>query len=442
MKLFLLIIISFFLFNCSFDKKTGIWTDENNDINNVKNDTLKEFKKISTSSNIYNKKIFLKQNSIFNISKPVSNLHWNDIFYQNNNNLTNFEYSNINQIIFKSKKLTKNSINKYKLYHDGKVIISDLEGNINVFSVTENKVVAKFNFYKKRFKRIEKKINLIVEKDIIFVSDNLGYIYSYDYINQKIVWAKNYKVPFSSNLKIFKNNIIASDQNNHLYIINKKNGDLIKLIPTEETVIKNQFINSLSVDNRGNLFFLNSFGSLYSIDINTLNINWFYNFNKSFDLSPSNLFIGNQIINNDKYVIMSSNNDTFIIEVNTGSIIKKFNFSSLIRPIIINNVVFFITNNNFLIAINLETKNILYSLNITEIKNLKIKNFTNNIVKNIMILDSSIFVFLKNSKVLIFDIYGEFKKIIKIQSNMQSYPISIDGSILYLNDKNKLIVLN
>ena len=207
-------------------------------------------------------------------------------------------------------------------------------------------------------------------------------------------------------------------------------------------MIKNQFINSLSVDNRGNLFFLNSFGSLYSIDINTLNINWFYNFNKSFDLSPSNLFIGNQIINNDKYVIMSSNNDTFIIEVNTGSIIKKFNFSSLIRPIIINNVVFFITNNNFLIAINLETKNILYSLNITEIKNLKIKNFTNNIVKNIMILDSSIFVFLKNSKVLIFDIYGEFKKIIKLQSNMQSYPISIDGSILYLNDKNKLIVLN
>jgi len=103
---------------------------------------------------------------------------------------------------------------------------------------------------------------------------------------------------------------------------------------------------------------------------------------------------------------------------------------------------FFITNNNFLIAINLETKNILYSLDITEIKNLKIKNFTNDIVKNIMILDSSIFVFLKNSKILSFDIYGKFKKIIKLQTNMQTYPISIDGSILYLNDKNKLIVLN
>jgi len=341
MKLFLSIIISFFLFNCSFDKKTGIWKDENNDINNVKNDTLKEFKKISASSDIYNKKIFLKQNSIFKISKPVSNIDWNDIFYQNNNNLTNFEYSNLNQIIFKSKKLTKNLISKYKLYRDGKIIISDLEGNIVVFSINENKVVEKFNFYKKRFKRIEKKINLIVEKDIIFLADNLGYVYSYNYINQKIVWAKNYKVPFSSNLKIFKNNLIVSDQNNHLYIINKKNGDLIKLIPTEETLIKNQFINSLSVDDRGNLFFLNSFGSLYSIDINTLNINWFYNFNKSFDLSPSNLFIGNQIINNDKYVIVSSKNNTFIIEVNTGSIVKKFNFSSLIRPIIINNVLFF-----------------------------------------------------------------------------------------------------
>ena len=442
MKLFLSIIVSFFLFNCSFDKKTGIWKDANNDTNNIKNDTLKEFKKISTSSNIYNKKIFLKKNSILNISKPVSNLNWNDIFYQNNNNLINFEYSNLNQIIFKSKKLTKNSINKYKLYHDGKVIISDLEGNIIVFSINENRVVTKFNFYKKRFKRIKKNINLIVEKNIIFAADNLGYIYSYDYITQKIIWAKNYKVPFSSNLKIFKNNLIVSDQNNHLYIINKKNGDLIKLIPTEEIVIKNQFINSLSVDSKGNLFFLNSFGSLYSIDINTLNINWFYNFNKSFDLSPSNLFIGSQIINNDKYVIVSSNTNTFIIEINTGSIVKKFNFSSLLRPIIINNVVFFITNNNFLIAINLKTKNILYSLDITEIKNLKIKNFKNDIIKNIMILDNSIFVFLKNSKVLSFDIYGKFKKIIKLQKNMQTYPISIDSSILYLDKKNKLIVLN
>ena len=442
MKLFLSIIVSFFLFNCSFDKKTGIWKDANNDTNNIKNDTLKEFKKISTSLNIYNKKIFLKKNSILNISKPVSNLNWNDIFYQNNNNLINFEYSNLNQIIFKSKKLTKNSINKYKLFHDGKVIISDLEGNIIVFSINENRVVTKFNFYKKRFKRIKKNINLIVEKNIIFAADNLGYIYSYDYITQKIIWAKNYKVPFSSNLKIFKNNLIVSDQNNHLYIINKKNGDLIKLIPTEEIVIKNQFINSLSVDSKGNLFFLNSFGSLYSIDINTLNINWFYNFNKSFDLSPSNLFIGSQIINNDKYVIVSSNTNTFIIEINTGSIVKKFNFSSLLRPIIINNVVFFITNNNFLIAINLKTKNILYSLDITEIKNLKIKNFKNDIIKNIMILDSSIFVFLKNSKVLSFDIYGKFKKIIKLQKNMQTYPISIDSSILYLDKKNKLIVLN
>ncbi len=442
MKLFLSIIVSFFLFNCSFDKKTGIWKDANNDTNNIKNDTLKEFKKISTSSNIYNKKIFLKKNSILNISKPVSNLNWNDIFYQNNNNLINFEYSNLNQIIFKSKKLTKNSINKYKLYHDGKVIISDLEGNIIVFSINENRVVTKFNFYKKRFKRIKKNINLIVEKNIIFAADNLGYIYSYDYITQKIIWAKNYKVPFSSNLKIFKNNLIVSDHNNHLYIINKKNGDLIKLIPTEEIVIKNQFINSLSVDSKGNLFFLNSFGSLYSIDINTLNINWFYNFNKSFDLSPSNLFIGSQIINNDKYVIVSSNTNTFIIEINTGSIVKKFNFSSLLRPIIINNVVFFITNNNFLIAINLKTKNILYSLDITEIKNLKIKNFKNDIIKNIMILDNSIFVFLKNSKVLSFDIYGKFKKIIKLQKNMQTYPISIDSSILYLDKKNKLIVLN
>ena len=58
MKLFLSIIFSFFLLNCSFDKKTGIWKDENNEVNNIKKDTLKEFKKISTLSDVYNKKYF------------------------------------------------------------------------------------------------------------------------------------------------------------------------------------------------------------------------------------------------------------------------------------------------------------------------------------------------------------------------------------------------
>ena len=159
-------------------------------------------------------------------------------------------------------------------------------------------------------------------------------------------------------------------------------------------------------------------------------------------MSPSNLFIGNKIINTNKEIIVSSNNKTFLIDLKTGSLLKSFNFSSRIKPIIIEKIIFFITNNNFLVAINLETKNILYSLDINEIKNSKVKSLKSDTIKDIMILDSSIFVFLKNSKVLNFDINGKFIEIRKLPSKIKTFPISIDGSILFLNNKNRLVILN
>ena len=52
-----------------------------------------------------------------------------------------------------------------------------------------------------------------------------------------------------------------------------------KLIPTEETIVKNKFRNNISANNEF-LFFLNTFGSLYSIDNKKMKINWFINLKK------------------------------------------------------------------------------------------------------------------------------------------------------------------
>ena len=48
-------------------------------------------------------------------------------------------------------------------------------------------------------------------------------------------------------LKILKDKLIAANQNNNLYFFNKNNGEIIKRIPTEETLVKNKFINNLSI---------------------------------------------------------------------------------------------------------------------------------------------------------------------------------------------------
>ena len=63
---------------------------------------------------------------------------------------------------------------------------------------------------------------MIIEKNIVYVADNIGYLYAIDLINNKYLWAKNYKIPFRSNIKIFDDKLITSNQDNILYFFDKK----------------------------------------------------------------------------------------------------------------------------------------------------------------------------------------------------------------------------
>ena len=64
------------------------------------------------------------------------------------------------------------------------------------FQLSENKTIQRFNFYKKKFKKKEKFLNMIIEKNTIFVSDNFGYLYAYDYIKMKSFGLKIIKYLF------------------------------------------------------------------------------------------------------------------------------------------------------------------------------------------------------------------------------------------------------
>ena len=121
------------------------------------------------------------------------------------------------------------------------------------------------------------------------MGDNIGYIYALDYKNNKILWAQNYKIPFRSNIKILNNKIIISNEKNSLLFLNKNDGNLLGLIPTEETILHNNFINNLSIYNN-EILFLNSYGSLYSVNSEKMKLNWFVNLNQSTDVDGTNLF--------------------------------------------------------------------------------------------------------------------------------------------------------
>ncbi len=438
---FFLSVIFLFLLNCSFDNKTGIWKNNNLAESDKKNDRFADFEKLYTSEKTFDS-IILPKKSLKIVANPViSNLKWLDEYYNDSNNLDNFSYKNLNQLIFKSKKLSKNKVNNKFFFQDNHAIISDDKGNIIVYSVEKKEIILKYNFYKKRLRKIKKNLNIKVENNVIFISDNLGYLYALNYINGKLLWAKNYKIPFRSNLKIFKNKIALSDINNSLYFINKFNGEKLNSIPTEETILKNNFFSSLALI-ENSLFYLNTYGSLYSTNYNG-RINWFLNLKSSLDENSSNLFFSNPIVSYQDKLIVSSDPYLYILNSNTGSTISKIAITSIFKPIISGNNIFLITKNNLLVCINLNTGSIIYSIEINqEIANYleTKKEFID--IKSMSLINNNFYLFLNNSFFIEFSLEGKIRNIDKLPSKLGSMPIFIKDSIIYLNDKNKLTIIN
>ncbi len=441
MKYVILFITIIFFPSCSFDNKTGIW---NNEINNVKNKNLfKDFEKLSSSNESFNKVVSFDKNFKLNITKPISSSKWRDIYFDSTNNFPHFKYNNGNKLKYKTNKLSNSNLDNHIFFIDKHIITSDFKGNIFIFSIEEDKLISKFNFYKKKYKNIKKYLNLIVYKDVVYVSDNIGFLYALNFKTNKILWAKNHKIPFRSNLKVYKDKLIVANQNNKLFFINRNNGEVLRLIPTEETLIKNNFVNNLSSNNIFT-FFLNTYGSLYAVNNSSMEIEWFLNLNRSVNLNASNLFFGSKVISNNNLVIVSSDKFTYVIDAKNGNVLQKKNFSSIIKPILIGNQLFLISKNNLLISTNLIDGKIIFSYDINEEikKFLNLKKKKKVVFREIFFVNEKIFVFLFNSYLLKFNINGNLENVSKLPQKINSNIIFVDSSMLFINTRKKISIIN
>ena len=189
-------------------------------------------------------------------------------------------------------------------------------------------------------------------------------LYMHIILENKILWAKNYKIPFRSNIKMSKNKLILANEKNILFFISKSNGEILRSIPTEESSVKNRFFNNLALF-ENNLIFLNTYGTVYSLDTKTMKINWFINMNQSSDINPSNIFKSKKLTISKNKVFFPTNNNFYALNLNSGITIFKKDFSSQLNPLIGNNVLYTI-DNNYLIATETETGKIIFSYNINK----------------------------------------------------------------------------
>ena len=299
-----------------------------------------------------------------------------------------------------------------------------MKGNVIIYSTEKKKIFRKFNFYKKTNKSIIKNLNLVVKNEIIYVSDNIGYIYAYDYKQNKVLWAHRHKIPYRSNLKTYKNTIVASDQNNNLFFLDINTGKEIKKIPTELVNFSNKFINNIIV-NEKKIFFLNSYGTLYSFD-EKMNMNWFVNLNQKIKESPSNIFFSNEIMVFKKNIFILTNNQLYILNKLNGSIFYKKNLGSNLSPLIFQDYLFLINSNNLIVGFSIKEKKIIYSYNFKDKykKDATLRKISYNI-KNMNIVNNSIYLFLNKPYILKINFSGDLLKVFKVKNNIYSNPIFV-----------------
>ena len=428
--MFRFVLVLLLVSGCSFDDKTGIWTGDTKISNKkLKNENLKTVfkKKENVSSNIN-----LLSNRKIIFDEINSNYSWTQKYSNNNNYIGHIDFANNGNFI-KLIKLSKNLINKNILYENKKLFFSDEKGNIGVYSTDINTKIFLFNFYKKKHKRIKKKINLIIKDELIFAADNLGYIYCLNYKSKKMIWAKNFLIPFRSNIKIIDKYIFIADEKNKIIVLNLNNGNKVDELYTKPAKTVSKFENNFVIDDNNNLLLLNTNGNLYSVNlVNNKIINWVRNFNSQ----DQSIFNAKPLIVFDNKILITTYEKISLFNQN-GSRIWDLNINSDVVPVISGNSIFTINKDNYLVIIDKNDGKIIYSKQLNAI----LEKSLGNKYKKIKKINK---LFLSNKKILLisdnsFFIELELNKNIKVLS-VRKKPFDVYSDIVFVN--NQLILVS
>jgi outer membrane protein assembly factor BamB len=451
MKSFILFFVILLISSCSLDNKTGIWRDANNiqvdnkDLETISQDLSKnKYEDIFTEKKMYDEEKVLLGKKFIDLDAPKTIDNWLEKYATETNNVSNYSYTGNKVLLSKSSKLSKLNLNNDTIFYENNFISFDRRGKIFIYSLDSKKKKFEYNFYKKNFKKVKKKIYLIVKENILYIADSLGYLYAVNLNTQSLIWAKNFGIPFRSNMKIIGEQLFLANQDNLIYSININSGNKNWQFATSLTFLKSDFENNFVIDKKNNnLFFLNTNGEFYSINYLNKNINWVVNFKFSSLSSNSELFFSHPVVLKNNNLIVSTKKALLNYDSNSGN--KKWNFSStsILKPILTSNHTYILSKNNLLICIDVKTGEVLWSKNIY-------KNLTTKIRRKIgkfydfKIANNEINLFSKNGYLLSFNYRnGNFDYLKKISKNgINSKIFFLKNNMLLLNSKNQLLKFN
>jgi outer membrane protein assembly factor BamB len=427
------LILLILLNNCSLDTKTGIWSDKKDLILLEDVNSTKIFTKDEPLEKEFNPNLQIKLTS-----KLIENSFVNNL--TNNNGRINYEG--------KLKKISKfkfSKINNFEnsepelIFENDNLIFFDNKGSIIKFNPDSN-IIWKKNYYDKSEKKLRPILTFGQSSDTLIVADNTSKYYALNLENGKLLWSKYNSSPFNSQIKTYKDRFFVIDFNNILRCISVKDGTELWNIKTSNTFIKSQKKLSIVVVNNV-IYFNNSTGDITAVDTNSGAMLWQTPtqnstiYEDTFLLKTSNIVAGNNMI-----IFSNNKNEFYSIDLVNGNLKWKQKINSSIQPTIINDLIFTITNEGYLIIIDSNIGNIIKVTDIFSLIKQKKRNKINPV--GFVVAKKNIYLSTDHGRLFIIDIAsGKTKSIIKIDKNKISRPFILNKN-LFLIKEDSIIKLN
>ena len=347
-------------------------------------------------------------------------------------------------IYFLKKKIGKNKFSKSKiisspLIFEDSIIFSDDKGTI--FSIYQNgEVNWKNNIYNKIYKKINKNLVYSIYKKNIYIADNIGFIYSIDLSNGKIIWIKNHGIPIKSNIKIYNDKIFLINQDNRIFCLSTKNGSKIWDLRSVPSFIKLQNFLSTAISKQGDIVTINSSGDLLKVNSRDGRVNWALSTLESTLAHATDFFNSSNIVISDDNIFFSSKSTFFSYNLNTGQNNWRQKVSSIGVPIIDGKNIFVVTKNGFFVILEKDTGKIVSSVNILKI--LKTKQQATRITGFIM-GSGKIYSVTSNGYLIVSSpISGKVESFKKIGDPVISSPIINNGNLYILTKNSRILGFN
>ena len=432
-KILNLLLVVFFTTNCSFNSNSTFWSGEKK-IQKEASFTIREInEKQPVLQNEFNAdlKINLTDKKIENelISK----------FY-NNDGISSYDGT-----LKSISKYSFSKIDKFERYepeiiiNEDTIIFFDDKGTILKFD-NNSKLLWKKNYYKKTEKKNKPFLFFANNLNTLIVADTIAKYYAININSGELIWSKNNKSPFNSQIKIYKDKFFIVDDSNILKCFSLSDGSLIWEFKTQDALIRSQKKVSLALKNN-KIIFSSTIGDLTAVDVETGKLVW-QTPTRSNRIIEETMFlkISDIIIGGNSIFFSNNENEFFSIDEETGILNWKQNINSSLRPAYIDDLIFTVTEEGFLIVIESNTGNIIRSTYLFESIKEKKRKKINPI--GFIVGKKNIYLSTNIGRLFVIDILsGKTQSVIKIDNKKISRPKVLNQN-LYIAKDNSIVKLN